>query len=60
LTALPLNGQPTSFDGDATMPLLWVVREQAGLTGAKFGYSLGICGARTVHVNGPAARSSVV
>ena len=52
-----LNGKPRSFDGDPSMPLLWYVRDIAGLTGTKFGCGMGLCGACTVHRNGQAVRS---
>ncbi|MFY9510626.1 MAG: 2Fe-2S iron-sulfur cluster-binding protein, partial [Rubrivivax sp.] len=52
-----LNGQRISVDADPTMPLLWAVREQAGLTGTKFGCGAAQCGACTVHLNGQAVRS---
>jgi isoquinoline 1-oxidoreductase alpha subunit len=56
---LDLNGQPMAFDADPQMPLLWAVRELAGLTGTKFGCGIAACGACTVHVNGDAVRSCV-
>ena len=52
-----LNGQEQSFDGDPSMPLLWYVRDIAGLSGTKFGCGMGLCGACTVHRNGKAVRS---
>lgn len=52
-----LNGVPTSLDVDPAMPLLWAIREQAGLTGTKFGCGIGACGACTVHVDGEPVRS---
>ena len=52
-----LNGQEATFDGDPSMPLLWYVRDVAGLSGTKFGCGLGLCGACTVHLNGKAVRS---
>lgn len=52
-----LNGKQHSFDGDPTMPLLWYVRDIAGLSGTKFGCGMGLCGACTVHRNGAAVRS---
>lgn len=54
---LTVNGKRTTFDGDADMPLLWFLRDDAQLTGTKFGCGMGLCGACTVHVNGEAARS---
>lgn len=52
-----INGKAASFDGDGDMPLLWYLREGAGLKGTKFGCGIGQCGACTVHVDGEAARS---
>jgi isoquinoline 1-oxidoreductase alpha subunit len=56
---LSLNGKPTTLDADPRMPLLWAIRELAGLTGTKFGCGIAACGACTVHVNGAAVRSCV-
>src|SRR5205809_234776 len=55
-----LNGKPTTVEVDPGTPLLWVLREQVGLTGTKFGCGIAQCGACTVHVNGEATRSCVV
>jgi len=52
-----LNGKPVSYDGDSEMPLLWYLRDLAGLTGTKFGCGQALCGACTVHVDGMALRS---
>ncbi len=52
-----VNGAEHQFDGDSTMPLLWYLRDHAGLTGTKFGCGIAQCGACTVHVDGEAARS---
>ena len=49
-----------TVDVDVDTPLLWVIRDQAGLTGTKFGCGIGMCGACTVHIDGKAARSCVV
>ncbi len=54
-----LNGKPTKVEVDPGTPLLWVLREQVGLTGTKFGCGIAQCGACTVHVNGEAVRSCV-
>lgn len=54
-----VNGRKTQFDGAADMPLLWYLRDYAGLTGTKFGCGIAACGACTVHVDGKAVRSCV-
>jgi isoquinoline 1-oxidoreductase alpha subunit len=54
-----LNGVPTRLDVADGTPLLWAIREQAALTGTKFGCGIGACGACTVHVDGAAVRSCV-
>jgi isoquinoline 1-oxidoreductase alpha subunit len=54
-----VNGQDHSWDGDPALPLLWYLRDEAGLTGTKFGCGQALCGACTVHVNGQAARSCI-
>jgi isoquinoline 1-oxidoreductase alpha subunit len=57
---LIVNGKPFEFDGDPAKPLLWVLREDAGLTGTKYGCGIAACGACTVHLNGAATRSCSV
>jgi isoquinoline 1-oxidoreductase alpha subunit len=57
---LMLNGQPLRVDAAPDTPLLWIIREQAGLTGTKFGCGIGACGACTVHIDGAAMRSCLV
>ena len=52
-----VNGKEQSVDVEPEMPLLWVLREQLGLTGTKFGCGIAACGACTVHLNGRAVRS---
>jgi isoquinoline 1-oxidoreductase alpha subunit len=52
-----VNGRDHSFDGSPDMPLLWYLRDELQLTGAKFGCGVGLCGACTVHVDGQAIRS---
>jgi isoquinoline 1-oxidoreductase alpha subunit len=59
-TSFVLNGQPTTLDADPNMPLLWAVREVAGLTGTKFGCGMALCGACTVHLDGQPIRSCVM
>lgn len=54
-----VNGQAKRVDADSRTPLLWVLREQLGLTGTKFGCGMALCGACTVHVDGDAVRSCV-
>jgi isoquinoline 1-oxidoreductase subunit alpha len=58
-TSFVLNGKPTTLDADPAMPLLWAVREVAGLPGTKFGCGMAQCGACTVHLDGKAIRSCV-
>lgn len=57
MISFTLNGEPIRFEGDENMPILWYVREQAGLSATKFGCGIGSCGACTVHVDGQAVRS---
>ena len=52
-----VNGKAFDVDVDPTTPLLWVLREQIGLTGTKYGCGIAQCGACTVHVDGMAVRS---
>ena len=52
-----LNGEPVSLDVDAQMPLLWALRDIAGLTGTKYGCGKALCGACVVHVEGQPVRS---
>jgi isoquinoline 1-oxidoreductase alpha subunit len=54
---LNLNGQDISLDVDPAMPLLWAIRDVAGLTGTKYGCGKALCGACTVHVDGQPMRS---
>ena len=57
MVKLKINGQERSYDGDPSMPLLWYLRDEIGLTGTKFGCGIAACGACTVHVDGDATRS---
>ncbi len=52
-----INGELRELDVPEDMPLLWAIRNEAGLTGTKFGCGMGLCGACTVHVDGVAQRS---
>jgi isoquinoline 1-oxidoreductase subunit alpha len=54
---LHINGQFHQIEAPPEMPLLWVLRDEMGLVGTKFGCGAGLCGACTVHVNGNAQRS---
>ena len=54
---LSVNGKTHEVDVDPTTPLLWVIREQIGLTGTKYGCGIAQCGACTVHINGLPMRS---
>lgn len=57
---LNVNGREHDVDVPGDVPLLWVLREELGLTGTKFGCGRALCGACTVHVDGAARRSCVV
>ena len=59
MTTLQLNGRPAQVKADPSTPLLWVLRDELGLTGTKFGCGLAQCGACTVHLNGAPVRSCV-
>ena len=56
---LKVNGATRAVDVPGTTPLLWVLREELGLTGTKFGCGRGLCGACTVHLGGAAIRSCI-
>jgi isoquinoline 1-oxidoreductase alpha subunit len=57
MVRLTVNGKTQNVDVDASTPLLWVLREQLGLTGTKYGCGVAQCGACTVHIDGAAVRS---
>ena len=59
MSKLTINGEAVELDFDADTPLLWVLREQAGLTGTKYGCGIAQCGACTVHIDGNPVRSCV-
>ncbi|MEE9103157.1 (2Fe-2S)-binding protein [Pseudomonas nitroreducens] len=54
-----LNGKDHEFDASGEMPLLWALRDVAGLTGTKYGCGMALCGACTVHIDGQPTRSCV-
>ncbi len=58
--SLLVNGKRHELDVPSDMPLLWVLREAAGLTGTKYGCGIGVCGACTVHLDGVAERSCLL
>ena len=60
MVRLTVNGKKQKFEGDPDMPLLWYLRDEAGLKGTKFGCGIAQCGACTVHINGEAMRSCSV
>jgi isoquinoline 1-oxidoreductase alpha subunit len=59
MITLNINGEIHELDVDPATPLLWVIREQAGLIGTKFGCGIAQCGACTVHLDGAPVRSCV-
>lgn len=54
---LTVNGETRTVDVEADMPLLWVLRDELGITGPKYGCGIAMCGACTVHIDGQAVRS---
>ena len=57
---LQVNGKPVQVDTEPEMPLLWVLRDELGLTGTKYGCGIAACGACTVHLDGVPLRSCAV
>jgi isoquinoline 1-oxidoreductase subunit alpha len=57
MAKLSINGQAVEIDVEPDTPLLWAIREAAGLTGTKYGCGIAQCGACTVHIDGVAVRS---
>jgi len=57
---LSINGQARTFAAPDDTPLLWVLRDELGLTGTKYGCGVGVCGACTVHVDGVATKSCLL
>ncbi len=60
MAKLNVNGAVREFEAEADTPLLWVLREQLGLTGTKYGCGIAQCGACTVHIDGVPTRSCVL
>ena len=60
MVTITVNGKPHQLDVEEETPLLWVLRDEIGLTGTKYGCGIAQCGACTVHVNGEAMRSCSV
>jgi len=60
VTTLNVNGKQVSVDVEPDMPLLWVLRDELGLTGTKYGCGIAMCGACTVHLDGQPVRSCVM
>ena len=60
MAKLNVNGREVSVDVEPEMPLLWVLRDELGLTGTKYGCGIAVCGACTVHVDGQPTRSCVM
>jgi isoquinoline 1-oxidoreductase alpha subunit len=60
MTRLNVNGVVRDFDAEPDTPLLWVLREQLGLTGTKYGCGVALCGSCTVHLDGAPVRSCVL
>ena len=59
MIAFKVNGKSASFDDDPSTPLLWVLRDNLQLTGAKYGCGIARCGACTVHIDGEPVRTCV-
>jgi len=60
MAKLEVNGKAVNVDVEPEMPLLWVLRDELGLTGTKYGCGIALCGACTVHVDGEPTRSCVL
>lgn len=60
MAKLNINGRSVDLKVDGDTPLLWAIREQAGLTGTKYGCGVGQCGACSVHINGDVQRSCAI
>jgi len=55
--SLTINGKKITVEAEPDTPLLWVIRDEVGLKGTKFGCGMGLCGACTIHLDGMAIRS---
>jgi isoquinoline 1-oxidoreductase subunit alpha len=60
MARLNINGKTVDVQAEPDTPLLWVIREQVGLTGTKYGCGVAQCGACSVHLNGDVVRSCVI
>ncbi len=60
MVTLTVNGQTHAVDVESETPLLWVLRDNLGLIGTKFGCGIGLCGACTVHINDEPATSCII
>jgi len=60
VTSLNVNGRQVSVNVEDDMPLLWVLRDELGMTGTKYGCGIAMCGACTVHIDGKPVRSCVI
>ena len=60
MASLNVNGKVVSVDVEADMPLLWVLRDELGLRGTKYGCGIAACGACTVHMDGQPVRACVM
>ena len=60
MAKLNVNGKEVSVDVEADMPLLWVLRDELGLHGTKYGCGIAACGACTVHMDGQPVRACVM
>ena len=60
MARLNVNGKVREHEAESDTPLLWVLREQLGMTGTKYGCGVALCGSCTVHIDGAAVRSCVM
>jgi len=60
MASLKVNGKQVNVEVEPDMPLLWVLRDELGLTGTKYGCGIAACGACTVHIDGQPVRSCVM